>query len=76
MFKRKLKNGENPTIYSLANGYRKVELRKNTKYLDKEIFSIVYYEFDEALCSEEYNKLNKAKKAYKEFIDENNYLEN
>ena len=70
------KKSKSSTLYSLTNGYRKLELKRKVKERNKAVFSIVYFEDGEPLCFEVYKSLYKAKKAFNEFIYENNYLEN
>lgn len=73
---------ENTILSSESKGYKKLTLEKEVisgkriVLFKKTIFSIVYYEFEDALCSEAYSRLSKAKKAFKEFLKESNNLEN
>ena len=64
----------NIILLSESKGYKKLTLekevisRKKIRLFKKYIFSIVYYEFEEALCSEAYSSISKAKNAFKEFL--------
>lgn len=62
-------------LNSMSKGYKRLNLQKEILPGGKKtIFTIVYFEFEEALCSEAYLKLRKAKKAFKQFLEESNNL--